>query len=69
MLLVAVLQPGNRGLAMWRSKMEPESPLCCLAPEAGLESVVLSSLSFRVWDIVTAKKGQGGLGDFIVPKS
>lgn len=49
--------------------MEPKSPLCCLAPEAGLESVVLSSLSFRVWYIVTGKMGQGGLGDFIVPRS
>lgn len=49
--------------------MEPASPLCCLAPEAELESVVLSYLSFRVWYVVTAKTGQGGLRDFIVPRS
>lgn len=49
--------------------MEPESPQCCLAREAGLESAVLSSLSFRVWYIVTAKKGQGELGDFIFPRN
>lgn len=49
--------------------MEPESPLCCLALEAKMESVLLSSLSFRVWYIVTAKKRQEGLGGCIVPRS